>query len=81
MQNYGHYFEKMWQKLPRRAKDMQKFFDDSLCFGKKFLCIAEVWILFINFAELWVAFFVDGRNYGSHILNQNGTSQSKTWLS
>ena len=32
MQNYGHYFGKMWQKLPRRAKDMQKLFDDFVAF-------------------------------------------------
>ena len=22
-ENYGHYFGKMWQKLPRKAKDME----------------------------------------------------------
>ena len=32
MQNYGDYFGKMWQKLPRRAKDMRIFLTISLRF-------------------------------------------------
>ena len=30
--NYGQNFGKMWQKLPRRTKDMQKLFDDLVAF-------------------------------------------------
>jgi len=44
MRNYGHYFEQLWQKLPKGAKDVQSCFMILLRYEE--ICIAAIWIQF-----------------------------------
>ena len=74
------------------AMDIKEFFDNFAVFLRHALSRVELWAKFsscwrnygshfIPFAELWVTFFQTCTELWVKILNQNGTSPSKTRLS
>ena len=74
MQSYWHNFGKMWQKMPRRAKGIQKLFDD-------FAAFEENTGIFHQFCGIMGSIFSDMGKVWVTNLNKTGTSPSKTWLS
>ena len=80
MESYWHKFGKMWQKMPRRAKGIQKLFDD-------FAAVEEISLhckntgIFHQFCGIMGSIFSDVGKVWVTNLNKTGTSPSKTWLS